>query len=177
MVSIEELLGEMDALLDKSKTVPFGGGKAMVNVDRLRELIDDIRLHIPQEIRQARAIALERNDIIADARKEAESITRKAEERARTMVDKEEVFRRATIQANEAISQAQTKARDIRKGATDYAEGIMRTTEEVISQKLNELRQARQSLRSAVRSESAANAANNAASKPAAAVLPEDDEE
>ena len=156
MVSIEELLDEMDALLDKSKAVPFGNGKAMVNVDRLRELIDDIRLHMPQEIRQARAVVMERNDIIANARKEAESITRKAEERARTMVDKEEVVRRATIQSNEQISQAQTKAREIRRGATDYAEDIMRTTEEVISQKLNELRQARQNLRSAVRSENAA---------------------
>lgn len=153
MVSIEELLDEMDALLDKSKAVPFGNGKAMVNVDRLRELIDDIRLHMPQEIRQARAVVMERNDIIANARKEAESITRKAEERARTMVDKEEVVRRATIQSNEQVSQAQTKAREIRRGATDYAEDIMRTTEEVISQKLNELRQARQNLRSAVRSE------------------------
>jgi len=176
MVSIEELLDEMDALLDKSKAVPFGGGKAMVNVDRLRELIDDIRLHIPQEIRQARAIAMERNDIIADARKEAESITRKAEERARTMVDKEEVVRRATIQANETISQAQSKARDIRKGATDYAEGIMRTTEEVISQKLNELRQARQSLRSAVRSESN-NPSVTGNTKPAAGFVDDDDDE
>lgn len=154
MVSIEELLDEMDELLERARAVPFGGGKALVNADRLRELIEDIRLHIPKEIKQARAIAMERNDIIADARKEAESITRKAEERARTMVDKEEVVRRATIQASESIAQAQTKAREIRKGATDYAEGIMRTTEEVISQKLNELRQARQSLRSAVRSDS-----------------------
>lgn len=154
MVSIEELLDEMDSILDKTKVLPFGGGKAMVNVERLRELIDDIRLHIPQEIRQARAIALERNDIIADARKEAESITRKAEERARALVDKEEVVRRATIQANEMISQSQTKARDIRKGATDYAEGIMRATEDIVSQKLNELRQARQSLRSSVRGDS-----------------------
>ena len=153
MVSIEELLDEMDALLDNSKGVPFVGGKAMVDVDRMRELIDDIRLHIPQEIRQARAVVMERNDIIADARKEAESITRKAEERARTMVDKEEIVRRATIQANEAITQAQTKAREIRKGATDYAEDIMRTTEDVIGQKLNELRQARQNLRTAIRNE------------------------
>jgi len=174
MVSIEELLDEMDALLDKSKAMPFGNGKSIVNVDRLRELIDDIRLHMPQEIRQARAIAMERNDIIANARKEAESITRKAEERARTMVDKEEVVRRATIQSNEQIAQAQTKARDIRRGATDYAEDIMRTTEEVISQKLNELRQARQNLRSAVRSESNPGGGPN---KPSGGAGPVDDED
>lgn len=153
MISIEELLEEMDTILDKAMVLPLSGGKAMVNVERMRELIDDIRLHLPQEIRQARAVAAERNDIIADARKEAEGITRKAEDRARAMVSQEEIVRRATIQANETTSQAQTKAREIRKGATDYSENIMRKTEDIISQKLTELRRARQSLRSTVRSD------------------------
>ncbi|MBQ9993448.1 MAG: ATPase [Clostridia bacterium] len=156
MVSIEELLEEMDEIFDKATVLPLSGGKAMVNADRVRELIDDIRLHLPQEIRQARAVAAERNDIIADARKEAESITRKAEDRARNMVAQEEIVRRATIQANEMIAQAQTKAREIRRGATDYAENMMRTTEDIISQKLTELRQARQNLRSTVRNDSGA---------------------
>ncbi len=173
MVSIEELLDEMDTLLDKAKPVPFGGGNAMVNVNSLRDIIDEIRLNIPQEIRQARTVVMDRNDIIADARKEAESITRKAEERARAMVDKEEVFRRATIQASETVAKAQNEARNIRKGATDYSENIMRTTEDFISQKLNELRQSRQNLRSFVRNESAA---GNPV-KPSAPVPPSDDEE
>jgi len=104
MLSVDELLDEMDALLEKATVIPLSGGKAMVNVERFGELIEDIRCNLPKEIRQARAIAADRNDIIADARKEAEGITRKAEERARQMVSQEEIVRRATIQANETIA-------------------------------------------------------------------------
>lgn len=153
MISIDELLEEMDSMLDKAVSVPLSGGKAMVNTDKLREIIDDIRLHLPNEIRQARAIAAERNDIISEARKEAESITRKAEERARAMINQEEVVRKASIQASEMVSQAQTKAREIRKSAIDYAENLMRTTEDAIGQQLADLRQARQSLRTTVKND------------------------
>lgn len=155
MLSVDELLDEMDALLEKATVIPLSGGKAMVNVERFSELIEDIRCNLPKEIRQARAIAADRNDIIADARKEAEGITRKAEERARQMVSQEEIVRRATIQANETVAQAQTKSREIRKGATEYAENILRKTEDLMSQKLTELRQARTSLRNTARAESA----------------------
>lgn len=177
MISIDELLEEMDSMLDKAVAVPLSGGKAMVNTEKLREIIDDIRLHLPNEIRQARAIAAERNDIISEARKEAESITRKAEERARAMINQEEVVRRATIQANEAVSQAQTKAREIRKSAVDYAENIMRTTEDAIGQQLAELRQARQSLRTTVKNEPAAPAANRPSPKAVNIEIEEDDDE
>lgn len=153
MLSVDELLDEMDTLLDKATVIPLSGGKAMINTERLNELIEDIRCNLPTEIRQARAIAADRNDIIADARKEAEGITRKAEERARQMVSQEEIVRRATIQANETVAQAQTKSREIRKGAIDYAESIMRKTEDFFTQKLTEIRQARTSLRNTARSD------------------------
>ncbi len=156
MISVDELLEELDYLLDKAVSVPLGGGRAVVNTDKIKEIIDDIRLHLPGEIRQARAIVAERTDIISTARKEAEGITRRAEDRARAMINNEEIMRRATIQANEIVSQANTKAREIRKSATDYAENIMRTTEDTISKQLAELRQSRQSLHATVKNESAA---------------------
>ncbi len=164
MVSVEELLDEMDAILDKATPLPLSGGRAMVNIDRLKELIDDIRLRLPQEIRKARAIVTERNDILADARKEAESITRKAEDRARSLVNEDEIVRKANITAGETISQAQAKGRDIRKAAVEYSENIMRATEDIISQKLTELRQARQNLRSSVRSEGSPSSKDTSAS-------------
>lgn len=151
MISTDEFLERMDEILDQAPAAPLRAGKVIVNADELRKLIDDIRLHLPQEIRQARAIVAERNDIVADARRDAESITRQAEERARKMIDKDDVKRRAQIAASEIRAQAQTQAREIRKAATDYSENIMRTTEDIISQKLAELRQARQNLRASVR--------------------------
>ena len=154
MNSIEDLLDEMDALVDKSKGIPLVKGKALIDVEQLRSIIDDIRLNLPVEIRKARGIVGEHSEILSEARKDAESITRKAEERARQLVSQEEVVRRATIQANETITQSQTKAREIRKTATDYAENVMRKTEEIISEKLGELRRARSNLQSAVAAES-----------------------
>lgn len=153
MVSMNEILDEMDAVLDKAMVMPLSGGKALINVEHMRKLIDDIRLHMPQEIRQARAVVAEHNSVIAEAKTEAEKITRQAEDRARSLVNNDEITRRANAQATETINQAQIKAREIRKGATDYAENIMRTTEDVLTGKLNEIRQSRQSLRATVRAD------------------------
>ncbi len=175
MISVDELLEELDYMLDKAVNVPLGGGRAVVNTDKIKEIIDEIRLHLPSEIRQARAVVAERTEIISAARKEAEGITRRAEERARTMISNEEIVRRATIQANEITSQAQTKARELKKNAIDYAEDIMRTTEDTLSKQLAELRQSRQSLHSSAKSEAAARQ-----SKPSAAsidVALDDDED
>ena len=155
MMTTDELLEQMDELLDQAAAVPLRPGKVIVNADELRALIDDIRLHLPQEIRQARNIVAERNEIVSDARRDAEGITRQAEERARKLVDREDIKRKAQIAASEIRAQAQTQAREIRKAATDYSEDIMRKTEDIISQKLTELRQARQNLRASVRSETA----------------------
>lgn len=150
MKSVEELLDEMDILIDSSKGVPLVRDRAMVDVTQLRAILEDIRLQLPVEIRKARGIVSEHGEILTEARKDAETITRKAEERARQLISQEEVSRRATIQSNEMVAQAQTKAREIRKSATDYAENMMRKTEEIMAEKLGELRRARQNLQAAV---------------------------
>lgn len=153
MISTDELLEQMDELLDSATAVPLRPGKVIVSADELRKLIDDIRLHLPQEIRQARAIVAERNDIVADARRDAESITRKAEERARALINKEDILRRAQIAATETKAQAQTQAREIKKASTEYAEGIMRSAEDALSQYLVQIRQSRQNLRASMQNE------------------------
>jgi len=153
MISIDELLEELDFIIEKAVGVPLSGGMVLVNAEKVKEIIDNIRMNLPNEIRQARIIAAERADILAKARKEAEGITRRAEERARTMISSEEVVRRAQIQASDTVAQGQMQAREIRKKATDYAENIMRTTEDTLSKQLAALRQARTSLHATVSSD------------------------
>lgn len=156
MISVNELLKELDSLIEDAVSVPFSGGKGIIDTAKALELIDDIVLHLPNEMQQARMIVAERSDIIADARKEAESITRRAEDRARAMVNKEEVVRRANIQADEMISSANAKSSEIRKRAISYAENIMSKTESIIAEQLEKLRQDRQSLRTASSDDAAA---------------------
>ena len=154
MISIEEILEEMDTLLDSSMVMPFSGGRAMIDAERMRELINDIRSHMPSEVNDAKSVVAGRNDIIAAARKEAESITRKAEERAKQLIGEQEILRRATLAANETTVRAQTQAREIRKSALEYSEEVMLRAESIITQQLTELRQARQDLRASMRQDS-----------------------
>ncbi len=146
MKSVEELIEEIEELLDNAKTVPMSGGRAMINVEEMREITEDMRSALPQEIRKAQSIVKNRSEILNDARKEAETIIRKAEERARQMVNQEDIVRQATQLAAEKEAKARANSREIRKGARDFAEACLRRTEDYMSQRLGELRRARQNL-------------------------------
>ena len=72
-MNIDELLDVMDETLEEAVNLPFTGGKRMVDVEKVRDIIDDIRLNMPAEIRQAKAIVQDRADIVESAKKEAEA--------------------------------------------------------------------------------------------------------
>jgi vacuolar-type H+-ATPase subunit H len=146
-VSIDDLLDEIDDEIDKAWSLPLTGGKRAISADWLREKIDDVRANMPSEVRQAKNIVADRAEIISTARREAEAIIRKAEERARRMMSEEEVYKQAQTAASELLAQSQQKAREMRKGATDFAEDVLRRTEEVLANRIGDVRQARQLLR------------------------------
>ena len=85
MRSIEELLANVDDIMDRAKAVPFSSDKCIVDARELNAVIDEIRMNLPQEIHQSKAVMTDRDNIIAGATKEADEITAKAQERARAM--------------------------------------------------------------------------------------------
>ena len=88
-MNVSSLLDELDEMIDSAWNMPLSGGKALVDAERVREIVDKIRSSLPQEIRQAKAIVSDRSQIIADAKREAETVVRVAEERARVMVNQD----------------------------------------------------------------------------------------
>ena len=82
-MSIEEILEAMDIELDKSKNVPLTRGKSLIDVEQFRDLIRQVRLNLPGEIKQAQALVNDRRVIINDAKAEAESIIRRYSPRRR----------------------------------------------------------------------------------------------
>ena len=122
----------------------------MVDADKVRDLIDDIRLNLPTEIKQAKAIVSDRTDIINSAKKEAEQIVRKAEDRARSLVSQEEVAKAAQAKASEILSQSQIKSREIRQAAQEFSDNCLLKTEEVLVKSLTEIKATRQAFRNAV---------------------------
>lgn len=79
-MNIDDILDAMDEMLDRAWNLPLTGGRCVVDAEKVRDLIDDIRLNMPAEIKQAKQIVADRADIISVAKKEAEDIVRKAEE-------------------------------------------------------------------------------------------------
>ncbi len=152
-MTIENILDQIDEMIDKAWGMPLSGGKCLIEADRLRDMLDDIRGNMPSEIRQAKSIVSDRADIIADAKKEAENIVRVAEERARALVMQEELVKQAQQKANEILLQTQQKCREMRKGTQDFAEELLKRTEEVLAKQVAEVHQTRQVLRKPAKNE------------------------
>ena len=146
--NVEEILEQLDDLLDTAWAMPLSGGKVVVDGERVRELLESVRAHLPSEIRQARAIVNDRAEIIDTAKKEAEDIIRNAEERRNQILSREEIVIQAQEKANEIYAQTQKRAREMRRSAQEYTDDLLRRTEEILAQQVASVRQARASLRS-----------------------------
>lgn len=144
-MSVEDLLDEIDEVLDKAWGLP--GGKSVVDAEKLRVVIDDIRLNMPQEFKQSKSIVAEKSDIINTSKREAEAIVKAAEDKARAMVAQEEITRQAQAKASEIINAAQIKARDMRRAAQDFVDDLLKRTDESVTANLAEIRKTRAALR------------------------------
>ncbi|MDO4608322.1 MAG: ATPase [Clostridia bacterium] len=144
-MTLDELLEQFDEVLDGGFKIP--GKKTVVDVEKLRAVVDDIRLNIPSEIKQARGIVADRADIITTAKREADTIIRNAEEKAKAMVAQEEIVKMAQEKAAEIISNAQGKSREMRRAAQDFVDDIMRLADEGLTANLGEIRKTRAALK------------------------------
>ena len=144
---VEEVLDMLDELLDHSWSMPLTAGRCLVDAEKVRDLIDDIRINLPGEISQARAIVDDREHIIATARQEAAGLIRKAEDRAKALVANEEITKLSQSRASEIISQTQLQAREMRAGAQSFSDDILRSTEESLQKALAQVKSTRQALR------------------------------
>lgn len=123
-MEILSLLEALEDAIESGMSVPFSG-KCMVDRDEVLELIQDIRLKLPDDIKQAKWITKERSRILAEAQQEADNIIKNAENRIASMVDEHEISRKAYEQAEVIITNAKKNAREIRLGTREYADNIL----------------------------------------------------
>lgn len=151
-MNTEDLLDELYDMVDKAWNLPLSGGRAVLDGEEVKQILDEIRDSLPQELRQAKAIVADRSQIVSDAKREAETIIRVAEERAKTMVNQDEIVKQAQAKANDLISQAQTKFREMRRASNDYIDDLMKRTDDALAESLAELRKTRQNIKASQRS-------------------------
>ena len=119
----------MYILLENSKNLPFTT-KSMVDKEEMLEIIKEIRIQLPDELKQAKWIKEERGRILEEAQREADGIVKEAENRIIAMIDEHEITRKAYDQANETIINAQKTAREIKQNSLEYADELLAKMEE-----------------------------------------------
>lgn len=150
-MNIEEILDMLDELLDKSWNLPLTNNRSVVDIEKIQELLDDIRMNLPSEIKQAKSIVSDRADIIATAKREADAVVRRAEDRARALIAQEEIVKQAQQKAAEILSQAQQKAKDLRAASQEFSDDLLRQSEETLTKLLTEVRTTRQAMRNSTK--------------------------
>ena len=145
-MKMEMLIDELQEVVDSAFALPLSGGKMVVNVERLKDIISEMKANIPQEIRQAKNIVADRTKILADAKKEAEGIVQAAETRAKELTDRHEITRNAQQSADDILSKANEEAEKIRSAANVYIENIMKKADDGLSENLAQLQKTRQNL-------------------------------
>ncbi len=150
-MGIDEILEMMDDMLDKAVNVPFSNKKSLIEVDKMRELIDEIRINMPKEIKQARDLVNDRKLILNEAKNEAANIVSKAEQRAAMLVSQQEIVRQATAKANEINASVQGQTKELRDMTNKYVDNMLNKVEELLSNDLIDVRKARGALKNTIR--------------------------
>ena len=140
MESLLDYLDEIEDILDSSKAVPFSN-KVSVDKNHVLDVISEIRLHLPSEIRQAQRIIDEHDKVINDAKQKAENIIKDAEADAKTLTNNHEIFKRANEQAAEFIEETKRNARDMRLSAMDYTDEMLEKSENMIREAMQNIEQ------------------------------------
>jgi hypothetical protein len=144
-MDVLELIDELRGLVHGAKQVPL---RDQVRVDKkkLYDLLDQMRSTIPEEIKQARWIVKEREEMLADAKREAERIVEEARERQTQLVAEHQLIRQAERAAQDIIDDTRVREREIRLGAEDYAAEILDTLEVNLSKCIAAVQRGRERL-------------------------------
>ena len=127
--------------------MPLAADKCIVERDRVLDMLDEIIAQLPVELKQARTIVESRNELISQARREAETVLRQAQEQAKQLVTQEAIYQEAKRRSEELVQQTQNRINQLRKAGNDYMDESLRQTEEAITKALTEVRDTRMKFR------------------------------
>ena len=122
------LIEKLDDLVHNAKAVPLTD-QERIDREEIWEILDQMRATIPEEIKQARWIVKERQEMLSEAKREAERLVGDARETAASVASQQEIVKLAERQAAELLGDARQREREVRLGAEDYADEILNTLE------------------------------------------------
>ena len=143
----EDIIGALYDMVQDARSMPLSADKCILERDKVLDMLDEIIAQLPGELKQARTIVESRNELVNQARREADNVIREAQEKANQLVTKEAIYEVAKKRSEELVSQTQNRINQLRKAANEYMDESLRQTEETISNALNEVRDTRMKFR------------------------------
>ena len=114
-------LEQLEELVREAKSMPLSSS-VLVNRDEVLEMIAEMREALPEEIKRARWIVRDREELLAKARADGERIVEQAHEEQLRMARKEEIVARAQTESDRILAEAEERARELRAEAEDYVD-------------------------------------------------------
>ena len=142
--NIEQIISALYDMIQDARGLPLGADKCIVERDKVLDMLDEIIAQLPVELKQARTIVESRNELIGQARREAEAVIRQAQDKAAELVAEEAIYKEAKRQCQEMVVQTQSRMADLRKASNDYMDDALRRTEEAIAMSLEDVRNTRE---------------------------------
>ena len=131
-VEVMELIETLYTMVTEAWGVPLGNDKCIVERENVLEILNEIKTRIPVELAEAKRLVSARDEFIGNAKREAESIRKNAEDKARAMLEEQEIVRVAKQHSAELVKNAEYKSKELRRVANEYVDEILRRTEETV---------------------------------------------
>ena len=149
MSRIEQLIGEIEEYIDSCKFQPLSTTKILVNKEELEELLVELRLRIPDEIKKYQKIISNQDAILNDARAQADAILKDATQQTNELVNEHEIMQMAYANANQIIEEARQQAQaiidnavdeanSVRQGSIDYTDNMLQSLQAIINHSIEE---------------------------------------
>ena len=154
---IEQLIEDIYEFVESCKPTGFKSNKVAVPKDELYDLLDELRLKVPDEIKRCQKMIANRDAIMADAQDKASALQEEAKSRAQVLINDNEIvqqayyqaneiMQQATAQADELIANAQQQADEICYGALNYTNDMLTEMERMLTVTYEETRSRSESL-------------------------------
>lgn len=144
---IEQIITALYDMIQDARALPLGADKCILERDKALDMLDEIIAALPSELKQSRTIVESRNELIGQARREAENIIKDAQKKAEELVAREAIYVEAKRQCQEMYLSTQERINELKKVSNAYMDDALRRTEEAISQSLTEVQQTRAKFR------------------------------
>ena len=142
---IEQLIDEIEEYIDGCKYQPFSNTKIVVDKEEIDELLRELRMKTPDEIKRYQKIISNKEAILSDARAKAEALSNEATIHTNELINEHEIMQQAYAQANEVVTMATHQAQEIldnatmeannmRTAAMQYTDGILANVENLLNQ-------------------------------------------